>query len=96
MHQRTVALFSFLLAYTHAMAAIFRGAGKSAVPLLVMAVCWCVLRVPYVTLIVRVFPVLRAVSSGYPVTWALSAITFTVLYFKLDWMHDTRPLTKPA
>ena len=61
-----------------------------------MAVCWCVLRVPYVTLIVRVFPVLRAVSSGYPVTWALSAITFTVLYFKLDWMHDTRPLTKPA
>ena len=96
MHQRTVALFSFLLAYTHAMAAIFRGAGKSAVPLLVMAVCWCVLRVPYVTLIVRVFPVLRAVSSGYPVTWALSAITFTVLYFRLDWMHDTRPLTKQA
>ena len=96
MHQRTVALFSFLLAYTHAMAAIFRGAGKSAVPLLVMAVCWCVLRVPYVTLIVRVFPVLRAVSSGYPVTWALSAITFTVLYFRLDWMHDTQPLTKQA
>ena len=94
MHQRTVALFSFLLAYTHAMAAIFRGAGRSTVPMLVMTLCWCVIRVPYVTLAVRLFPVLRAVSSGYPVTWALSSIAFTVLYFRTDWMHGAHPLTK--
>ena len=63
------------------------GAGKSTASMLVMAVCWCVIRVPYVTIMARVFPVLRSVSSGYPVTWALSSIVFTVYYFKVDWMH---------
>lgn len=88
MHQRTTTPFFFLLAYTHAMASIFRGAGKSTVPMVVMAVCWCVVRVPYVTLAVRLFPVLRAVSSGYPFTWALSSIVFTVYYFRADWMRS--------
>ena len=87
MHQRTTTPFFFLLAFTHAMAAILRGAGKSTASMLVMAVCWCVIRVPYVTIMARVFPVLRSVSSGYPVTWALSSIVFTVYYFKVDWMH---------
>ena len=87
MHQRTMTPFFFLVAYTHAMAAIQRGAGHSAVAMLVMAVCWCVIRVPYVTLAAHLRPVLTSVSSGYPVTWALSSIVFTVDYFKTDWMH---------
>ena len=36
MHERTTTPFFFLLAYSHCMAAIFRGAGKSTVPMLVM------------------------------------------------------------
>ena len=90
MHQRTMTPFFFLVAYTHAMAAIQRGAGHSAVAMLVMAVCWCVIRVPYVTLAAHLRPVLTSVSSGYPVTWALSSIVFTVYYFKTDWMHGPR------
>ena len=93
MHQRTTTPFFFLLAYTHAMAAILRGAGKSTVSTLVMAVCWCVIRVPYVTIMAHIFPVLRSVSSGYPVTWALSSIVFTVYYFKVDWMHGYKAHT---
>ena len=88
MHQRTTTPFFFLLAYTHAMAAIQRGAGHSAVAMLVMAVCWCVIRVPYVTLAAHLRPVLTSVSSGYPVTWTLSSIVFTFYYFKADWMHS--------
>lgn len=88
MHQRTTTPFFFLLAYTHAMAAIQRGAGHSAVAMLVMAVCWCVIRVPYVTLAAHLRPVLTSVSSGYPVTWTLSSIVFTIYYFKTDWMHS--------
>ena len=93
MHQRTTTPFFFLLAYTHAMAAILRGAGKSTVSTLVMALCWCVIRVPYVTIMARLFPVLRSVSSGYPVTWTLSSIVFTVYYFKVDWMHGYKAHT---
>ena len=88
MHERTTTPFFFLLAYTHAMAAIQRGAGHSAVAMLVMALCWCVIRVPYVTLAAHLRPVLTSVSSGYPVTWTLSSIVFTFYYFRTDWLHS--------
>lgn len=87
MHERTIVPFFFLLAFTHAMAAVFRGAGMATSSMMVMTVCWCVIRVPYVTFAAKLYPVLRAVSSGYPVTWTLSAIAFTVLYLKTDWLH---------
>lgn len=86
LHERTTSPFFFLLAYTYAMAAIFRGAGKATVSLAVMAVCWCVIRVPYVTIATHLFPVLQAVSWGYPITWGLSAIVFTVYYLRSDWL----------
>lgn len=87
MHERTVTIFYFLLAYSHAMAAVFRGAGKSTVAMLGMAVCWCVVRVPYVTIATRIYPSLLSVSTSYPVTWALSALVFTLYYFRADWVH---------
>ena len=40
---RTVTLFYFLLAFSHCMAGILRGAGKSTVPMFVMLICWCVM-----------------------------------------------------
>lgn len=84
---RTVTLFYFLLAYSHCMAGIFRGAGRSAVPMLVMLVCWCLIRVTYITIIVHFIPVINVVFWAYPLTWTLSSITFTVYFFKVDWMH---------
>ena len=86
-HERTMTAFYCLLAYSHTMAAVFRGAGKSTVAMLGMAVCWCVVRVPYVTIATRIYPHLIAVSSAYPVTWTLSSIIFTLYYLKSDWMH---------
>lgn len=87
-HERTMTAFYFLLAYSHTMAAVFRGAGKSTVAMFGMAVCWCVVRVPYVTIATRIFPHLLAVSTAYPVTWTLSTIIFTIYYKKADWMHS--------
>ena len=42
---RTSALFFLLLAYSHCVSAILRGVGKSSIPMFVMLVCWCVIRV---------------------------------------------------
>lgn len=84
---RTVTLFYFLLAYSHCMAGIFRGAGHSAVPMVVMLVCWCIIRVTYITIIVYFIPVINVVFWAYPLTWTLSTITFTVYFFKSDWIH---------
>ena len=87
MHARVTTLFFFLPAYTHTLAAVLRGAGKSSIAMLGMVICWCVIRVPYVTIAAAIRPVLTSVSSGYPVTWALSSLFFTVYFMKADWMH---------
>ena len=63
------------------------GAGKSTIPLTVMLVCWCLIRVSYVTIAVKFFPVLTTVSWAYPITWCLSTIVYTIYFFKSDWMH---------
>ncbi len=83
----TVTLFYCLLAYSHCLAAIFRGAGKSTVPMVVMMVCWCIIRVTYITVILHFFPVIKAIFWAYPLTWSLSTIIFTLYYFRSDWIH---------
>ncbi|MGN0335083.1 MAG: MATE family efflux transporter [Lachnospiraceae bacterium] len=86
---RTVTLFYFLLAYSHCLAGIMRGAGKSAVPMFVMLVCWCLIRVTYISVIVRLIPHIDMIFWAYPLTWSLSSAAFTVCYFKLDWKSCT-------
>ena len=85
---RTITLFYFLLAYSHMMAGIMRGAGKATVPMLVMLICWCLIRVTYITIAVRIHPVIDVIFWAYPLTWSLSSLLFTVYYRKADWIHQ--------
>ena len=89
MFQRTVMPFFFLAAYTHGMSAVMRGAGRATVPMIVMMVCWCLIRVTYITIAVRFVPVLTTVAWAYPLTWSLSSIVFTVYYLSGRWMKKT-------
>lgn len=85
---RTVTLFYFLLALSHCFAAIFRGSGKSTVPMIVMLVCWCIIRITYITIAVQIVPVIRTVFWAYPLTWSLSSVIFLIYFFKADWIHN--------
>lgn len=84
---KTVTLFYFLLAFSHCLAGILRGAGRSIVPMLVMMICWCVIRITYVTVAVKFFPVIKTVFWAYPITWSLSSIIFLTYFLKADWIH---------
>lgn len=85
---RTVTLFYFLLAFTHCIAGILRGAGRSIVPMIVMMICWCIIRVSYVTAITHIIPgKIQVVFWAYPFTWTLSSICFLLYYLKADWLH---------
>ena len=84
---RTVTLFYFLLAFSHCIAGIMRGAGRAVVPMYTMMVCWCIIRVSYITIAVRCFPVIRTVFWAYPLTWTLSSIVFLTYFLKADWIH---------
>jgi len=79
--------FYFLMAYAHCTAGIMRGAGKSSVPMFVMLLCWCLLRVPYVSIAVHLNPIIDVVFWAYPITWTLSGILFFIYYRKADWIH---------
>ena len=83
---RTAALFYFLLAFSHCAAGILRGAGKSIVPMIVMMVCWCVIRVTYITITVHFIHSIRVVFWAYPLTWTLSSIVFLFYLFKTNWL----------
>lgn len=85
---RTVTLFYFLLAYSHCMAGLFRGAGKSVVPMVVMLVCWCMIRVTYITVVTQFIPEIEVVFWAYPLTWTLSSVSFTIYYLKSNWMYS--------
>ena len=86
-HMRTICLFYFLLAFSHCMAAILRGAGRATVPMVTMLVCWCLIRVTYITVAVRIVNELTTVSWAYPLTWTCSGIVFLIYFLKVDWMR---------
>ncbi len=87
-HMRTICLFYCLLALSHCIAAILRGAGKATVPMITMLVCWCLIRVSYITIAVKYVPELETVSRAYPITWACSSVVFLIYFFTADWMHS--------
>ncbi|MBQ8139807.1 MAG: MATE family efflux transporter [Lachnospiraceae bacterium] len=85
---RTESLFYCLLALNHCLAGILRGAGKTKVPMIVMLSSWCLLRITYITIIVRIIPVVNVIFWAYPLTWSASAIVFLIYYFRADWIHN--------
>ena len=92
-HMRSICLFYALLAFSHCIAAIMRGVGKASVPMYTMLVCWCVVRVSYITLALKYIYRLETISFAYPITWTLSSIVFLVYFLKADWMHDAKKKT---
>ena len=87
-HMQTICLFYFLLAFSHCIAGIMRGAGKPTVPMFTMLACWCVLRVTYISIAVKHVPQLTTVSMAYPITWACSSVIFLIYFLKADWIHN--------
>lgn len=82
-HMRTICPFYFLMSYSHCMAGVFRGAGRASVPMCNMLVCWCFIRIGYITLALPHYPQLETVSWAYPITWVLSGIVFILCYRSL-------------
>ena len=84
---RVITLFYCLLAYSHAVASVCRGAGKAFVPMLVMLAVWCVLRITYISLIMRYSHEIRFIYYAYPITWTISSVIFFIYYHCSDWVH---------
>ena len=85
---KTVTLFYFLLAFSHSAAAIMRGAGKSTVPMYVMLISWCLIRITYITIVGTLFDNIQLIFMAYPITWTISSVIFLIYLLKVEWMHN--------
>lgn len=84
---RTISLFFCLLAFSHAVAAVCRGAGKAFVPMVIMLLFWCVVRIAYITIVMGIVHEIQYIYMAYPLTWSLSSFVYFFYYHFSDWVH---------
>lgn len=87
---RIQSLFFFLLATTHTCAGALRGAGKTMIPMAVTLGAWCILRITYIEVFVRIFHNINVVFSAYPVTWTVSSIILVTILFRQKWGENVK------
>ena len=84
---RVIALFYFLLAFSHCAAGVLRGCGMSVIPMVTMLAFWCGLRILYVTLALEAAPFYSTICWAYPITWSCSTVVFLWVLLRSDWTH---------
>jgi Na+-driven multidrug efflux pump len=84
---RIEAFFYCLLAFSHAVAAVCRGAGKAVVPMGVMLAVWCVFRITYIEVMMHFIHEIQFIYWAYPITWGISSVIFFLYYRFSDWVH---------
>ena len=92
---RVESLFFCLLALSHSIASVCRGAGKAFVPMTVMLSVWCVFRVAYIFFTMHFFGEIWLIYLAYPITWTISSIIFVLYYLLSDWVHGFDKEKKP-
>ena len=73
---RVCTSFYFLLGFSHIVSAILRGIGKPVMPVVVMLVCWCAVRVITLMTLGKVIHDIRITYWLYPITWFLSSVVY--------------------
>lgn len=88
MMMHTLIPMYFLLTITHALNGIIRGAGKTKVPMMVMIVCWCCMRMAWILTTVPLFNDIQFVFYGWPITWAASSLWLIIYYCSHKWLPE--------
>ncbi len=77
-----IVLFYFLLAFSHGMSGILRGAGYSKTPMFTMIICWVVVRITLIPVALSIpgWNNLQTIFWFYPFTWSLSFIVLSIMF----------------
>lgn len=82
-----VAPFLFLLGLSHALTGTLRGAGLAKVPMIVLTVFWCGLRILWMSVLSHIWQDIRVVFWAYPITWLGSTLVIYWYSKNRDWLH---------
>ena len=83
MRTAVCALFYALVGFSHTASAVMRGLGKPMVPMLVMLICWCAVRVLVLFTAGQFVHDILLVCWIYPITWALSSLVYLISFRRL-------------
>jgi Na+-driven multidrug efflux pump len=72
---------------------VLRGAGDSIAPMVICLVGVCLLRILWIVLILPYWHTVPGVCYSYPVTWAITAMTFLIYYRHGHWLERCRTHT---
>ena len=76
------AFFYCLCGFSHTASAVMRGLGKPMVPMLVMLICWCAVRVLVLFTIGQAIHEIWLIYWIYPFTWSLSTAVYLFSFRK--------------
>ena len=79
---RICAFFYCLLGFSHVVSSVLRGLGRPVMPMVVMLVCWCAVRVVVLMTIGQSIHNLYLTHWLYPITWSLSSIVYMFDLYK--------------
>ena len=90
------AFFYCLCGFSHTASALMRGLGKPMTPMVVMLVCWCLVRVAVLFTLGQVVHDIRLIYWIYPFTWTLSSIVYLLAFRKMKLFSRTRGSMVPG
>ena len=76
------AFFYCLCGFSHTASAVMRGLGKPMVPMLVMLICWCAVRVLVLFTVGQAIHEIWLIYWIYPFTWSLSTVVYLFSFRK--------------
>lgn len=84
------------LAIMQSLVGTVRGAGKTMVTMVISIISLCVVRVLWITLVLKFNPSIEGVFYGYPVSWVAGAILMIIYAWKGNWLPNHEICTELA
>ena len=88
--QLTFLPFYIFLPINQVINGVFRGAGRSSLPIYVMIFSFLFLRQIYLFLVTKVTSDVVYVFLGWPTTWVVCSLIFIVYFFKVQWLPQEK------
>lgn len=76
------------LGIAHTFSGVLRGAGLAFVPMIILVLNMCVLRIIWLSVMMPLYHHISIVFYGYTITWITSAICMYVYYKKAHWLKE--------
>jgi Na+-driven multidrug efflux pump len=84
-----LAPFAWLFAVSDILGGAMRGSGAPVPVTIISAICICVFRVIWLSVLLHFFRDIRLVFLCYPVSWVLSSLVMSVYYFRFSTIRKT-------